>query len=94
MRKGDPVLFYQSQKGQAVVGLLVVMREAYSDPVSADPQWLTCDFQPIHPQTSDSTPALRKLDAHSNLALFRQPRLAVMPLSQTEFQQIITVSDL
>jgi predicted RNA-binding protein with PUA-like domain len=94
MRLGDPALFYRSQKDQAIVGLLQVTREAYPDPTSADPKWLTCDFQPIRTlkQVIPLT-ELRKLDTLSNLALFRQPRLAVMPVSQSEFQQIIALSD-
>ena len=46
MRRDDPVLFYHSQQELAIVGLMKVLREAYSDPTSNDPQWLTCDFIP------------------------------------------------
>lgn len=47
MRLGDTVLFYHCQKELAVVGVMAVTREAYADPTSADPQWLTCDFAPL-----------------------------------------------
>src|SRR5512136_1841424 len=47
MRLGDQVLFYRSQQDQAIVGIMAVAREAYPDPTSADPQWLTCDFTPM-----------------------------------------------
>ena len=47
MRLGDHALFYHSQQEQAVMGLMEVTREAYPDPTSAEPQWLTCDFRPI-----------------------------------------------
>ena len=47
MRLGDAVLFYHSQQELAIVGVMEVTREAYPDPTSSDPQWLTCDFAPV-----------------------------------------------
>ena len=89
MRLHDPVLFYNSQQERTVVGLMEVSRIAYSDPTSADPQWLTCDFAPIR---SFARPvSLTEIKADSRLAeigLVRQPRLAVMPLTAQEFDII------
>lgn len=89
MQLHDPVLFYHSQQERAVVGLMEVSRTAYSDPTSADPQWLTCDFTPIR---SLARPvSLAEIKADSRLAmigLVRQPRLAVMPLTAQEFDII------
>ena len=86
MRIDDPVLFYHSQQQRAIVGLMEVVREAYPDPTSADPRWLTCDFVPA---LSFSHPVplirIREEPAVVNLALIRQPRLAVMPVSPSEF---------
>lgn len=90
MRAGDEVLFYHSQQELAVVGVLAVTRAAYPDPTSADPQWLTCDFAPektlAHPVSLDTIKADARLAA---LALVRQPRLAVMPVTAAEFEIII-----
>lgn len=81
MRLGDPVLFYHSQEERAIVGVLEVAREAYPDPTSADPKWLTCDFRPVRPL---NRPISRdELAAHPELRtmpLIRQPRLAVSPV--------------
>ncbi len=89
MRLHDRVLFYHSQQECAVVGLMEVSRSAYSDPTSADPQWLTCDFSPIR---SLARPVpLAEIKAESRLAeigLVRQSRLAVMPLTAQEFDII------
>ena len=93
MREGDSVLFYHSQQELAVVGLMAVSREAYPDPTSADPQWLTCDFTPV--KTVPKPVQLSDLRTHpefSALPLLRQPRLAVMPLTQTEYETILTLS--
>jgi len=89
MRIGDRVLFYHSQQELAVVGVLEVTREAYPDPTSADPQWLTCDFAPMktlaHPVSLEAIKADPRL---ATLALVRQPRLAVMPVTEDQFQLI------
>ena len=93
MRLGDPVLFYHSQKELAVVGLMKVTREAYPDPTSADQQWLTCDFTPV--QTLLKPVPLSELRKHAELAelpLLQQPRLAVMSLTPTEYETILTFS--
>jgi predicted RNA-binding protein with PUA-like domain len=90
MRKGDQVLFYQSQRNQAVVGLLEVSRTAYPDPTGTDPQWLTCDFRPV--RTLSRPVSLSEIKADPRLAeipLVRRPRLAVMPLPADQFQQIL-----
>jgi predicted RNA-binding protein with PUA-like domain len=90
MQRGDTVLFYHSQKELAVVGIMEVRREAYPDPTSADPQWPTCDFAPVktleHPVPLGTIKADPRL---AMLALVRQPRLAVMPVAEDQFQIIL-----
>jgi predicted RNA-binding protein with PUA-like domain len=92
MRLGDPVLFYQSQQNQAIVGLLEVSREAYPDPTSADPRWLTCDFAPVRSLGPISLSALRADPRLADLALLRQPRLAVMPVEADDWNMILSLS--
>ena len=91
MRIDDPVLFYHSQEERAVVGVLEVSREAYPDPTSADPHWLTCDFRPMQTLVRPVSLAELKQDARiAGLAMLRQPRLAVMPITSVEFAAIIS----
>lgn len=93
MRLGDRVFFYRSQQDQGVVGLMEVTREAYPDPTSADPHWLTCDFRPT--QTLANDVPLAKIKAAAQLAtlpLLRQPRLAVMPIKESEFYVLESLS--
>ena len=90
MRAGDLVLYYHSQMELAIVGVMKVSREAYPDPTSSDPQWLTCDFTPL--QTLARPAALAEIKADSRfdtLALLSQPRLAVMPVTPEQFQIIV-----
>lgn len=89
MRLGDQVLFYHSQQGLAIVGMMQVTREAYPDSTSADPQWLTCDFTPLQTLPRPVTLAEIKADSRlATLALLIQPRLAVMPVASEQFQII------
>ena len=86
MRLSDRVLFYHSQQELAVMGVMEVTREAYPDPTSSDPRWLTCDFAPVktllHPISLEAIKADSRL---ATLALVRQPRLAVLPVGIRQF---------
>ena len=68
---------------------MAVTRAAYPDPTSADPQWLTCDFAPLktlaRPVSLDTIKADSRL---AQMALVRQPRLAVMPVTAAEYKII------
>lgn len=92
MRLGDPVLYYHSQQELAIVGVMEVTREAYPDPTSADPRWLTCDFVPVATFSQPVSLATLKADARfESLALIRQSRLAVMPVSESQFRDILEI---
>lgn len=90
MRLGDTVLFYHSQQELAIIGVMEVTRVAYPDPMSADPQWLTCDFAPSKTLAHPVSLAAIKADSRfANLGLVRQPRLAVMPVTEEQFHIIL-----
>ena len=93
MRTGDEVLFYHSQQELAVVGVMAVAREAYPDPTSADPQWVTCDFVPVKTLVQPvSLDAIKANPLLAGLALIRQPRLAVMPITEEEFRIVLGIA--
>lgn len=94
MRMRDLVLFYHSQQERAVVGIMEVSRCAYSDPTSVDPQWLTCDFRPVKTLRSPVSRTQIKSDPElADISLIHQPRLSVMPLSQTNYDRIISYAN-
>jgi len=93
MRKGDQVFFYHSQQQLAIVGIMEVTREAYPDQTSSDPQWLTCDFQPVLTLSKPVTLSeIREEPTLAKLLLIRQPRLAVMPVTKEESMDIKRLS--
>jgi predicted RNA-binding protein with PUA-like domain len=90
MRRGDLVLYYHSNEGKQIVGIARVVREAYPDPTADDPQWLAVDLAPVRPFVEAVGLAAIKSDARlEGLALIRQSRLSVMPVSRKHFEQIL-----
>ena len=92
MRVGDPVLFYHSVVGKEVVGIAKVVRSAYPDPTADEGDWVCVDLAPVRalkaPVTLDR---IKAVPALKDIALLRQSRLSVMPLSASEFAAIVAL---
>lgn len=88
MRRGDKVLFYHSISEKAVVGLAEVSKEEFPD--STDEKWIAVEIKPIEKFSNAVT--LDEIKAHAdlqNIALIKQSRLSVMPLTPKEYSTII-----
>src|SRR5437588_12069326 len=95
MSKGDEVLFYHSGEEKAVVGSAKVARTAYRDTTAKEGDWSAVDLVPIKPLRRPVT--LREIKAKpalKNIALVRQSRLSVMPLSEPAFRSILKLGGL
>jgi len=93
MNVGDFAFYYHSQRGLAITGLLRVTRAAYPDPCAADPQWLTCDFAPVHSMPEPlSLARLKSEPALAGTSFIRQPRVAVHPLTLFEASSIFQLA--
>ena len=90
MKKGDKLLFYHSVIGKEIVGIAEVTREAYPDPTTDDERWVVIDLRPIKsfkaPVSLETIKANKEL---TNIALIKQSRLSVMPISEKEFQLLL-----
>jgi predicted RNA-binding protein with PUA-like domain len=90
MKVGDRAFFYHSNEGKAVVGVVEVVREAYPDP-TAEPgsPWVCVDMRAVAPMPKPVTLAAIKAEpALEGLALIRQSRLSVMPVSAAHWRTI------
>jgi predicted RNA-binding protein with PUA-like domain len=91
MKKGDKVLFYHSGSEKAVVGLAEVLKENFPDPT--DEKWFAVEIKPINKfsktVTLDEIKAEKSLE---NIALIKQSRLSVIPLTKDEFETIVNLS--
>lgn len=90
MKEGDLVLFYHSNEGKEVVGIAKVVKEHYQDPTTTDPQWVVVDLVPLEPLKEPVTLATIKNDPLlQNMALVRQGRLSVTPVTKEEFDRVL-----
>jgi predicted RNA-binding protein with PUA-like domain len=90
MAQGDLVLFYHSNEGKEVVGIAKVVREHYPDPTTEDPRWVVVDLTPVKKLPKTVTLQQMKADERlQQLALIRQSRLSVTPVSAAEFDTIL-----
>ena len=90
MNKGDLILFYHSVIGKEIVGIAKVTRESYPDPTTDDDRWVVVDLKPIKPFKVPVS--LDNIKAHKELteiALIKQSRLSVMPVTKKEFQILL-----
>ncbi|CAA9271593.1 MAG: Protein of unknown function DUF55 [uncultured Acetobacteraceae bacterium] len=82
MRHGDRAFFYHSNTGKEIVGVVEVVREAYPDPTDASERWVCVDVRAVAPMPQPVTLAAIKAEpALEGIALVRQSRLSVMPVS-------------
>lgn len=95
MAKGDHVLFYHSNEGLAIVGIAEVVKTAYQDPTTEDPNWVVVDLKPLkaipNPVTLadiKATPALKDMD------LVRLSRLSVGTVKPEEYKIIMKMGGL
>lgn len=89
MRQGDRAFFYHSNVGREIVGVVEVVREAYPDPTAETGDWVCVDMRAVGPLPHPVTLAAMKADpALSGLALLRQSRLSVVPVSEAHWHHI------
>jgi predicted RNA-binding protein with PUA-like domain len=90
MRKGDLALYYHSVVGKEVVGIAKVQREAYPDPTATEGDWDCVDLVPVNalalPVCLES---IKKNPVLKDIALVRQSRLSVIPLTPVEYAEVV-----
>ena len=93
MKQGDLVLYYHSVTGREIVGIATVTREAYPDPSATEGDWVCVELKPVsplpHPVSLDT---LKVHPTLSQIALVRQSRLSVIPLSTNDYQAILSLA--
>ena len=92
MALGDKVFFYHSNEGKEIVGLAEVIKTAYQDPTTEDINWVVVDIKPVTPFKNTITlKAIKENYQLKNIALIKQSRLSVMPISTLEYAVIIKI---
>jgi len=92
MKKGDLVLYYHSNEGMCVVGIAKVIKEHYQDPTTEDDRWSVVDLKPAKAlKRAVTLQEVKETKGLENIALVRQSRLSVQPLTENEFDVIVAM---
>jgi len=92
MAVGDLALIYHSGDQRRIVGVARVASIPYPDPTSDDPRWVVVDVEPLQALPRPVTLADVKADpVLSTLAIVRQPRLSVAPVTSEQFERVLEI---
>lgn len=95
MALGDRGFFYHSQKEKAVVGTVEVIAEAHPDSTTEDDRWECVDIKALDAAKTPVTLEQIKADPRlSDMALVRNSRLSVQPVTAEEWQVICDLAGL
>ena len=73
-----------------IVGIARVIKAAYQDPTTEDERWSVVDIEPVEALASPITLSQIKQDKRlQDMALVKQSRLSVMPVTKKEFDVIV-----
>lgn len=89
MKKGDLGFFYHSNEGKEIVGIVEVVKEYYPDHTDESGRFGMVDVKAVKPFNTPVT--LKQIKEHpalSSMALVRQGRLSVCPVSEEEWNII------
>jgi len=93
MKKGDLVLVYHSNKEKAIMGLAKVIKEARQDPTTDDERWTAVDLklEKVFNKQPDLA-LIKKTKGLEDIALIKQSRLSVMPITKKEYDIIMKLT--
>lgn len=93
MKKGDLAFFYHSTKGLEIPGIIEIVKEHYPD--AQDPRFVVVDVKAK--QAFKNRVSLASIKAHPDLqdmAMLRQSRLSVSPVTPAEWKIITKMGGL
>ena len=93
MRLGDKGFFYHSVNEKRIVGVVEVVKEHYLDPTDRSGRFGMVDVKALRAVKTPVTLAEMKANPRlENLALLRQSRLSVAPVSDREWKIICAMA--
>jgi len=94
MSVGDSVYIYHSGKKREIVGIAQVVSGPFEDPTDKEGKgWVSVSLKAVKllPRPI-GLQEIKEHDALQEMALIRQSRLSVMPLTKTEFEAILKIA--
>ena len=93
MKKGDEVFFYHSNEGLEIVGIAMVVKEAYQDPTTDDTNWVVVDISPVKGLKNPvSLIDIKNEPKLANMELVKNSRLSVQKVTPEEWKYILKMS--
>jgi predicted RNA-binding protein with PUA-like domain len=94
MKKGDRCFMYHSVDEKQIVGVMQVTKAAYPDPTAeAGSPWVVVDVKPLQAAKTPVTLKQIKDDPRfGDLALVRQSRLSVVPVSDEHWKALCALA--
>lgn len=90
MKKGDQVLYYHTGSEKQVVGIAEVSKEFFPDPTAKEGDWSAVEIKPVKGlKNSVTLVVIKQNPTLQNMALVRQGRLSVLPVTKEEFDEIM-----
>ena len=94
MKLGEELLFYHSNEGLAVVGIAKVVGEHFVDPSDPKGRFPAVTVAPVRALPNPVTLAAMKAEPRlAGMAMFRQFRLSVAPVSDAEWRVILAMAE-
>ena len=91
VKRGDRVFYYHTGNEKSVVGVAKAIGDAYPDPEDESGKFAVVDIAPVEKLTRPVTLAEIKADpAFKQFALVRISRLSVMPVTDDEWDRILS----
>jgi predicted RNA-binding protein with PUA-like domain len=95
MKRGDTVLFYHSVSDKHVVGLAKVDQAAYPDPTADEGDWSCVDLVPAKALKKPvSLEAIKADQVLKGMALVRNSRISVTPVTEQEFRRLMELAEI
>jgi predicted RNA-binding protein with PUA-like domain len=93
MQPGDECFFYHSNEGLEIVGLARVARAAAPDSTDETGKWVAVEVVPLRPIARPVTlKAMKAQAALADMAMIRQSRLSVSPVTDAERATILRMA--
>jgi predicted RNA-binding protein with PUA-like domain len=90
MKKGDLCFIYHSVGPKEIVGIARVTKEAYQDPTTDDDAWVCVDIKPVKRlKTAVHLSDIKADKLLSQMALVKNSRLSVSPVSKKEWDKAV-----
>ena len=95
MKIGEDAVFYHSNEGKEIVGIVEVIKTFYPDPTDASGKFGMVDFRAVRPLKTPVTLAqVKATEALAKMSLVTSMRLSVQPVTDAEWKFVCAMGGL